>query len=439
MKKLILILIAITSFTFGQGVYQLEGTRTVINNIETQSIPYASFNGVDNKRSQTQTTFGSGDVWSYAFYINATDNDGSFMFINETGTAGISLIKSGVDGYTFRNQSFEYPNETLILQNIWGLNTFVVYVANGNSTITVYQNGSNKGTLTLPSGTSAVFNGFSPNLTYPFKGKLYEDELFNFALTQAEVTALYNSGRPDLYKLPYKWKWATQTMVSTYDSSGTDDLAITLTAGKEYYWLKGSADSLMIGTTKYSSSSRFTYSSGTVRAKGDLTGSTLKLAGVIASYKFNEGNGYLVKDESTNRLDGTVAGTVYQNGTPTFWQNSPESYTIRFGFMDQNVSQTGATTTLFKLPPNVEVERAIVEVDTAFVGADTVSIGFGTGADTSWVASFSGITTTGTKVITQINKFYSDKSEKQMYIKKSDVSTAGYLRVIIYLKNWASN
>lgn len=206
------------------------------------------------------------------------------------------------DGASAVSVNYTFPTDQWVKVGICRENTSVSFYAEGE------QVGS---TQTLPANNSItvqfVGKRFSADNMY-WAGNISNVSLHNRCISSAEMLVIYND-KP----LEFKYYEATNTMVASYDSSGVDDLDITLVADKYYYWNSGNADSLMIGATKIISDTSFTYTSGLVRAKGDLTGSYLVTSGQILALMPDAISADKWYDNSGNDYHGTVSGATVTN------------------------------------------------------------------------------------------------------------------------------
>ena len=283
------------------------------------------------------------------WYLNTVGESGGFVRIRfwcafttqgqwTVPTANLSLSKWNMVVLTY-NSSATANNPLLYTNGV--LQTFTREIApTGTRTSDASSNlgvGSNAGGATVDGNINFV-------------------RLYNRILSASEVLTMWNDGQPYLYQVPYADKGANQTKVATYDTSATQDITITLIAGKYFTWTKGTADSLMIGLTKYTSTSTFLYSTGTVRANGggagDLTGSNLLQTGNVADYQGEWAGSTSWVDKSGNNLNGVTSGSpVLTIPLPEYQYSVSQIFT----------TDIAASPKVLVIPANYEVQSIYIQ------------------------------------------------------------------------------
>lgn len=451
MKKLILLLL-ITTLAFGQverSVYESAKRVNVARDLD--KITYALYNGVDHYVAPT--SFQKSKCVSIFIYPTVTNG----AILNFGANLGITYNSSNVVTYgsSFSNTS-----------------TYV----NGNLGSTLILNQWNHILCLYDEITPTTLEIGRVSTTY-FTGRVcFVREWNRQPVNAAEAKLWYNSGRPDLYILPYADLGTSQTDLNNgYNftsgwtaSSATIDNATQFTTtnfgglifknvgintiSKKYrIHLAGTTTSARLQIINASGDVFYDNITGTfditteclwvsntdVRialraytvsgAVTNITTFTVTAIGEVACYRFNEGAGSQVKDYSGNGLHGTLYGTY--NG---FWQNSPRFYTNEFNLADESISASAATTPISYLPTNVKVLDQLAEVDTAFNTNNTLSLGI-TG-NATWLSTITGTNATGSAFSSPL-KQYSPASDIQLYIQKASASTAGRVRLKFYFEN----
>ena len=207
-----------------------DGTNTGVSLIPIKD--YAVFDGSNDyitfatKFNQMQQA-GSFSVWLKPSNISSTGND--IIFDN-------SDASSSNNGFTIRHSDHS-GGKTLVLFGIWGSTDSSITtdseiltgdewqhlcVTYDGTTGKIYRNGvlQKSGSMTANSsaGTYNARIGWSANGNdHKFEGGMYQALVYNDALTQSEVTTLYNSGTPVTSP-------STSGLVSKYNlSSDTND------------------------------------------------------------------------------------------------------------------------------------------------------------------------------------------------------------------------
>ena len=208
----------------------VDGTNTGVSLIPIKD--YAVFDGSNDyitfatKFNQMQQA-GSFSVWLKPSNISSTGND--IIFDN-------SDASSSNNGFTIRHSDHS-GGKTLVLFGIWGSTDSSITtdseiltgdewqhlcVTYDGTTGKIYRNGvlQKSGSMTANSsaGTYNARIGWSANGNdHKFEGGMYQALVYNDALTQSEVTTLYNSGTPVTSP-------STSGLVSKYNlSSDTND------------------------------------------------------------------------------------------------------------------------------------------------------------------------------------------------------------------------
>ena len=174
-----------------------------------------SFDGATNY-IDTNYTFPTISTWSVSFWVNINDPGNTNFYYHFTArnssTAGLVIWSGNGSSSSQRNFSARI-NNTIITFSVASFDTWYnITVTGDGSNLTAYVDGVNVATT----ATSTLF----PTLTYTTKigsnkdgtnyflnGKIDETAIWNTALTQAQITQVYNNGYPnDLTSLsPTSW------------------------------------------------------------------------------------------------------------------------------------------------------------------------------------------------------------------------------------------
>lgn len=223
---------ATSTWTFTDGPGTNDGTSTtlpstalVASDLQFES-PYSnyslSFDGVIGNYIDCGTipSFDDGDI-SFSLWCNLTSN-GTFQYIlSSTNTGSVAGINIAVHPTT-KNLFFERSQDVANTQNSTGYSVpgfdfgswhhlCGTYSA-ASGELKAYVNGILKSTTTdiadaRSASTALKIGGLSANSSYPSNGNIDEVAIWNTALTQAQVTQVYNNGYPnDLTSLsPVSW------------------------------------------------------------------------------------------------------------------------------------------------------------------------------------------------------------------------------------------
>ena len=336
-----------------------ENSKKVINHQEINNTVadgkgmwFDGTNDVITASDDADIDFGTGD-FSIALRFKTGNVSGTEYLLNkEAGGIGYGIYKTDDDIYIRFDDNTADASAIILTAQIvadtW-YSLIITFDRSGNAT--AYLDGASGGTVDI-SGTSLTLDN-AGDLTIGsttagasfFDGDIQGVEVFSNSLTATVVKALSEGGAT-----PYKYTGASNAIVATYDTSATQDLAITLTAGKQYRWDVGTADSLMIGLVKATGDTTFLYSSGTVRANGggagDLTGSNLLHVGEVLSLDPAGMSTATWYDQSGNSINGTVSGAVV-NAAPVS-SNFKDIINV-YGTGLTGLTITGGESTLFPL------------------------------------------------------------------------------------------
>jgi len=141
----------------------------------------------------TVTGFTSTTTFSYSFWVNPTNATSSgYKAIIGNQLSGGQLFTDAGALKIYASTTLTFSGSPTLADNTWSH----VALSVSNGTGTIYVNGINKGTasgLALPS-TSYIATASTQvgNSVYNYTGKIDQIRVFNSALSQAAVTALYN-------------------------------------------------------------------------------------------------------------------------------------------------------------------------------------------------------------------------------------------------------
>jgi len=294
------------------------------------------FNGVDNYVSvadNANLNFGTGDFslgWCGALtdytpsaekilIDKSASNLGYRLSITTTGVIKLSIG----NGTNFTTYSYSSPSVINLPDNA---RAYLLVSIDRDGNCVFYCNNVSLGSVSITASAAqtitntGVYRLFYDGTNFS-AAKLLSQRSFNLALTSSDVTLLYNNGRPDLYKLPGKWKWGNQTALT----SGT------LIIGNTY-----SIDTYVSGDDFTNVA---TVISGTINTSGCIflckattpttwtNSSSLRKLGVVAEYDFTDPTKFLgatILDSSDNNLDGISYGDL----TDFRQDNQPYATTI---------------------------------------------------------------------------------------------------------------
>lgn len=397
----------------------------------------------DFKEGTVQLPWGepSGGYWFDGIddYITITDNDNldvtsgftaalfiktgadvsTFQYLYGKGANGIELIISSGNLIVSRGYSTQWGSYAITANK-----RYSIIIAHNLTTLQVYVNGvtviDQAQTTNLIAANSASLRlGASGDA---FKGHFYLFRLFNRALTQSEATSLYNNGRLDLAQVSYEDRGASQTIVSTYDTSKTNDTC-TVNKYKNIVYTKGSSDSMKVlsnGTlgTKVTASTVFNIGEDdSIVVYGDLTGSEIKYGGCVAEYLgINAGRlGWV--ESSGNQLSGATSGSPICLNT----EQRPMQY------RDIKKSIANTATTLTAVIPKGYVIKEIRLKGSGSLTA--VKIGTSSGGE-QVVASTTASTTASLATFSATaNDGYSETADQTLYVEHA---TAGQTLDVIF-------
>lgn len=243
MKNLIITFIVLLGFAItttaqssDAGVFDLDSPNQLIKDLNVNK-SFVSFDGVDDYYSVADNDnldFGTGD-FSLEWY-GYIDFDGALDLIltkqASVTTQGFSIYTNTTNALFF-NIHDGTDRSYILTSNTFQDGYYHIIAVRTASALSLYINSSLQSVTT--SGTIAdvgdvsntepffVGKGHSSGVTGYFDGDIYNFRLYNRALTQAEVTSLYNYGHPELYSLPYADRGASNTATYTSDfSAGVD-------------------------------------------------------------------------------------------------------------------------------------------------------------------------------------------------------------------------
>jgi len=159
------------------------------------------FDGTNYLSNFSFTPPGTGD-FTYACWVNPDNLDGYYDYVSSRNTGGLSITSTPAEGGFSAGQIVVYTNTdgfviegsvATIPANSW---SYLVFTCE-SGVAKLYINGSLDSTGTFTGGiTSTVFGiGASADPAFEFTvGQVDEVGVWSRALTQAEVTELYNSG-----------------------------------------------------------------------------------------------------------------------------------------------------------------------------------------------------------------------------------------------------
>lgn len=271
-------------------------------------------------------------------------------------------------------------------------------------------------------GNLTLLQNVSANTAF-LNGYIHFARLYNRALTQSEVTQHYNNGRPDLYQLDYADRGASQTTVATYDSSAVNDSTITLMYGKKYRWTKGNADSLKIGSTAYTDTTEFTWTTGSVYAYGDLTNSNMLPVGVVGFWTPQNAGRLGWIDASGNQLSGQTSGSPICLNT--------ESRPIIYKDIKLLIAANTNTTLTNVIPRGYKI------TDIECTGSDSLTaVKIGTSSGGEEIVASTTTVSTNSKLLTlaaTANDAYSSTADRTIYARHDTGASGKTMKLIFYL------
>lgn len=174
------------------GTYN--GTATNVTYVAGKYSIAASFVVANNSKIVTPNIAIGSTSFSYSVWVYRTIPVGTYTTICEFSTSpyGTMQITSGDLLYYYDTASRFFSPSTAgaVPLNVW---THIVYSISG-STVTLYINGVLWGTAACGNTSpNSVFNiGRAGNNAYSWGGLIDQFRIYPYALTQAQVTALYN-------------------------------------------------------------------------------------------------------------------------------------------------------------------------------------------------------------------------------------------------------
>lgn len=283
----------------------IDGSATIAGGLKNWSSPKGGyiFDGVDDyiDLGSTIDYAGTSKQFTIAVMIEPKNiSSGTQAVIHHNPQIQIYIDATGV--LTF----YEWgTNKTLTTTTTLVNDTkyFITVTLDGSRVGKLYVNGiledSDNYTGTIASATTNLFLGARQyNVDQHFDGNIYFAKFYNNALTQAEVTDLYNNGRPQDATIPYKYVGASQTA----QTSGT------LTIGKKYRintFVAGD-DFVNVGGTNVSGNEFV--ATGTTPTTWTNSSSLVK-AGNVLDLQGTNATASTWYDASGNTLNGTTSGS----------------------------------------------------------------------------------------------------------------------------------
>ena len=172
----------------------------------------------------TLTGFTSTTTFSYSFWVNPTNAASSgFKGIIGNQTSGGQLFTDAGALKIYENTTKTFSGSPTLADNVWSH----VALSVSNGTGTIYVNGINKGTasgLSLPS-TSYIATASTQvgNIQYNYTGKIDQVRIFNTALPQAAVTALYNETTTTAQSASIDYQAPNPNSIAYYKMSDATD------------------------------------------------------------------------------------------------------------------------------------------------------------------------------------------------------------------------
>ena len=165
---------------------------------------------------------GNGSMEIYFKPDNITDAN-SFLINKETGGIGYGLEQRTNDLWLrFDDNSTDATaiiGTDVLLANTW-YHAIVTLNRAGNATL--YLNGVSRGTTAISSTTATVSNAGAYTIgsetgaiDKDYAGVISYDKVYNYVLTQTEVSRRLNNGQPHLYVEPYATKGASNTPIGS--------------------------------------------------------------------------------------------------------------------------------------------------------------------------------------------------------------------------------
>jgi hypothetical protein len=225
-----------------------------------------------------------------------------------SGNGGIYIYLSGEDYYAASLISINTWHNVSIVYDGGELSTSTIHLYVDGVSKTLTQNGSSGGALNTTNSGYKI--GLDVGDLWSFNGKIDEQGIFNRALSQVEITALYNSGLGNQY--PFSFTPTLTTDVIT----NLDITSVT-------------ANGTVISDNGATVSERgFVYSNTTNPTI--VTGTKVVVAGTTGSYSYDvtgllKNNTYYLKAYATNSF-GTAYGaevvfTTLNLDADTFYKN----------------------------------------------------------------------------------------------------------------------
>ncbi len=269
------------------------------------------------------------------YYFSGTNNDWNTLLCRNGGSYHHLLIEPTTNQIGFYNNNF-YSSGYALTPNNW---YHLVVVKEGTNS-KLYVNGVLKQNSDLSFNNSSyplsiIGNYGSSNSNQGALGKLDEIRVYNKALTQSEVTALYIP--PTTYTVTTS---SNPTVGGTTSGGGTfscgQNVSLTATPATGYTFTKWTENG-----TQVSTNTTYTFTASGNRTLVAVFTSTNPL---IAYYPFN-GN---ANDESGNNNNATVSGATLTIGTNC---NSNSAYSFNgssnYIVSDLNVSETNYSVALW--------------------------------------------------------------------------------------------
>jgi len=285
---------AVSTLNWGnpEGGYLFDGTDDYVTVADNANLDFGTGD------FSLECTFKQSASATYArLYAKYVSGQGGTSIYVEAGKVGIEL-SDGTSVATIQSDSAVVSNNVAyhLTTTITGRASYAMYLNGVLIASSVV--GGTLATLGSLDGTGTLRFGISNSGSQPFNGLIFYTRSFNRALTQAEVTKLYNNGRPDLVSLDYADLGASQTVLT----SGT------LIIGKKYIidnWITND-DFTNVGGANVDGTI-FT-ATGTTPTTW-TNSSSVRAIGCVAEY-LPKHAGHYSWIETQNGLHGTATGGV---------------------------------------------------------------------------------------------------------------------------------
>ena len=158
-----------------------------------------SFDGIDDRVVTNFNTLDLSSTWNV--WVNRTQSKNVYNMIMGMYLPYFGFRSNGDIHFSINinGQKSLYAGVSLS-DNVWYFMSFVSSYSDGNTTIMIYLNGvlQNQATYAGQQRTnpqSFMMGTWYSGGTYPFNGKIGQVQIYNRALTQTEITTIYNATR----------------------------------------------------------------------------------------------------------------------------------------------------------------------------------------------------------------------------------------------------